>query len=468
MSSSAFRPLPVLTLDELIAQRDDALRDYAALVQRGLSLDLTRGKPSPRQLDLANACSPCPRPTRPRTAPTAATTAVSRACRELREIFAAVAAGARRPAGRRRQLQPRADARHHRARAARQAARRPSAAGRTSRRSRSSARCPGTTGTSRSASGSASSMIPVPMTDDGPDMDVVERLVAEDAERQGHLVRAEVQQPDRRSTTATRPCGGWPPCPRPRRTSGSSGTTPTPCTTSPTRRAEIADVLWRCARSTATRPGLRLRVHVEDHFRRRRASRSSGRRPANVPGSSATPPSAPSGRTRSTSSGTCEFLRDADGRRRAHAQARRADPAQVRARSTRSSPRSSAAPVWRPGPSPRAATSSASTCRRAAPRGGGRAAGAGIALTPAGATHPYGNDPRDSTIRIAPTYPELDEVERPSRAWPPACASSGPRSCWSRPASRMGQGPGAGADPGRPTRPRQARLTGPTRLWAGL
>jgi DNA-binding transcriptional MocR family regulator len=40
-----------------------------------------------------------------------------------------------------------------------------------------------------------------------------------------------------------------------------------------------------------------------------------------------------------------------------------------------------------------------------------RAAGAGIALTPAGATHPYGNDPRDSTIRIAPTYPELDEVE---------------------------------------------------------
>ena len=35
---------------------------------------------------------------------------------------------------------------------------------------------------------------------------------------------------------------------------------------------------------------------------------------------------------------------------------------------------------------------------------------AGIALTPAGATHPYGKDPGDCTIRIAPTYPDLPEV----------------------------------------------------------
>ncbi|GAA0964218.1 aminotransferase class I/II-fold pyridoxal phosphate-dependent enzyme [Acrocarpospora macrocephala] len=40
-----------------------------------------------------------------------------------------------------------------------------------------------------------------------------------------------------------------------------------------------------------------------------------------------------------------------------------------------------------------------------------RAAEAGIALTPAGATHPYGNDPADRTIRIAPTYPDLEELE---------------------------------------------------------
>ncbi|MGC2110172.1 MAG: aminotransferase class I/II-fold pyridoxal phosphate-dependent enzyme [Candidatus Korobacteraceae bacterium] len=35
---------------------------------------------------------------------------------------------------------------------------------------------------------------------------------------------------------------------------------------------------------------------------------------------------------------------------------------------------------------------------------------AGIELTPAGATHPYGKDPDDRILRIAPTYPALSEV----------------------------------------------------------
>lgn len=35
---------------------------------------------------------------------------------------------------------------------------------------------------------------------------------------------------------------------------------------------------------------------------------------------------------------------------------------------------------------------------------------AGVELTPAGATHPLGNDPYDRTIRIAPSFPDLDEV----------------------------------------------------------
>ncbi len=35
---------------------------------------------------------------------------------------------------------------------------------------------------------------------------------------------------------------------------------------------------------------------------------------------------------------------------------------------------------------------------------------AGVALTPAGATHPHGKDPDDRTIRIAPTFPVLSEV----------------------------------------------------------
>ncbi|HWK74967.1 MAG TPA: aminotransferase class I/II-fold pyridoxal phosphate-dependent enzyme [Povalibacter sp.] len=35
---------------------------------------------------------------------------------------------------------------------------------------------------------------------------------------------------------------------------------------------------------------------------------------------------------------------------------------------------------------------------------------AGVELTPAGATHPLGNDPHDRTIRIAPSFPDLAEV----------------------------------------------------------
>lgn len=39
------------------------------------------------------------------------------------------------------------------------------------------------------------------------------------------------------------------------------------------------------------------------------------------------------------------------------------------------------------------------------------ASGLGVKLTPAGATFPYGNDPKDSNIRIAPSVPALEEVD---------------------------------------------------------
>ena len=77
-----------------------------------------------------------------------------------------------------------------------------------------------------------------------------------------------------------------------------------------------------------------------------------------------------------------------------------------------------AVPAWEPGADHGAAISYLSThCPGLAREVVRLATDIGVKLTPAGATFPYGDDPRDTNIRLAPTYPTLEEVDAAAGAF---------------------------------------------------
>ena len=82
------RPLSERSADELAGFLADQQRAYAALMERGLKLDLTRGKPSSEQLDLSDALLRLPTTTKDRAGTDVRNYGGLDGLAELREIFA--------------------------------------------------------------------------------------------------------------------------------------------------------------------------------------------------------------------------------------------------------------------------------------------------------------------------------------------------------------------------------------------
>ncbi|WP_326819333.1 aminotransferase class I/II-fold pyridoxal phosphate-dependent enzyme [Streptosporangium sp. NBC_01756] len=397
-----------LNLDELTAQRDRALRDYDALVRRGLSLDLTRGKPSGRQLDLASALL---------TLPSGHTAADGTDCRnygglqglpELREIFSGllqVPAG-QLVAGGNSSLSLMHDSIVHA-----MLGTVPGAARRWADEPRIAFLCP-VPGYDRHfalCERFGIELIPVPMNSAGPDMDVVERLVAEDAQIKGIWCVPKYSNPSgvSYSDETVRRLAAMPAAAPDFRIFWDNAYAVHHLTDTP---VEIADLLALCAGS-----GNPDRAFVFASTSKITFSGSGvgffGSSPANVAWLLGHMAKGTIGPDKINQLRHVEFLRDEDGvlaHMRRHRELIRPKFDVVDLILTKELGGTGLASWSAPAGGYFIGLDVLEGCARQVVS---RAAGAGIALTPAGATHPYGNDPRDSTIRIAPTYPELDEVE---------------------------------------------------------
>lgn len=399
-----------LSPDALTGLLERARKDYQDLAGRGLSLDLTRGKPSPEQLDLSDGLLSLPGGRHTSGDGTDVRNYGGlQGLPELREIFAEVL---QVPAGQLLALGNSSLELMHDCLVHALLSVLPGAESRWVEQERIAFLCP-VPGYDRHFALCARfgiDMIPVPMTAEGPDMDAVERLVAEDPAVKGIWCVPKYSNPDGVSysdETVARLASMQTAAPD-FRIFWDNAYAAHHLTDEP---AEIADLLAACAQA-----GHEDRAFVFGSTSKITAAGAGvaffGSSSANLKWLLANNAKRSIGPDKINQLRHVMFLRDAEGVR-AHMERQRAllqPKFQAVARILE------------------AELGGTGLARWTDPKGGyfvtleltdggakdvvRRAADAGIVLTPAGATHPHGDDPRDATIRIAPSYPSLAELEQ--------------------------------------------------------
>jgi DNA-binding transcriptional MocR family regulator len=399
----------VTTIEELTAQRDRARQDYAALAAQGLKLDLTRGKPSSRQLDLANEMlGAVPTPVVSADGTDLRNYGGLNGLPELRAIFSEAL---QVPVDQLLAVGNSSLELMHDAMVFALLGVLPGSERRWVDEPEIAFLCP-VPGYDRHygvCDRFGVKMIPVPMTADGPDMDTVERLVADNAQIKGIWCVPKYSNPDGTvySDETVRRLAAMPTAAPDFRIFWDNAYAVHHLTDEP---AEIADLLALCAEN-----GNPDRAFVFGSSSKITLAGSGvaffGSSPANIKWWLSHTVKRSIGPDKINQLRHVRFLRDPDGlrehMRKLAALLRPKFDAVDKILSTELGGTGLAS--W---------TSPAggyfitlrvpAGCARAVVA---KAKEAGIALTPAGATHPHGDDPDDRVIRIAPTYPELPEVE---------------------------------------------------------
>ncbi|MER5387628.1 aminotransferase class I/II-fold pyridoxal phosphate-dependent enzyme [Saccharopolyspora sp. NPDC002686] len=399
---------PASTVEELTAQRDRASQDHAALVARGLKLDLTRGKPSPRQLDLSNDLATVQDPLTSANGTDLRNYGGLQGLPELRSIFSddlqvpveqLLAAG-----NSSLELM-------HDALVFAQLGTLPGGQRRWVEEPEIAFLCP-VPGYDRHfalCERFGIKMIQVPMTADGPDMDVVERLVAEDPKIKGIWCVPKYSNPDGTvySDETVRRLAAMPTAAPDFRIFWDNAYAVHHLTD---EAVEIADVLALCAEN-----GNPDRAFIFGSTSKITFAGGGvaffGSSPANIEWWLACTAKRSIGPDKINQLRHVRFLRDAEGLRehmRQHAALIRPKFDAVDKILTAELGDTGLASWTKPAGGYFISLQVPEGCARAVVA---KAKEAGIALTPAGATHPYGDDPTDSVIRIAPTFPDQAELE---------------------------------------------------------